>query len=57
MSFEAKMHSAYPAVGPDDTQAGGTYVNLAMTEAVVDGTSSPAPACRASRLARQFSPS
>src|SRR5713101_7073617 len=29
--------SAYPAVGPDVTQAGGTYVNLAMTEAIVDG--------------------
>ncbi len=39
-----KKCSAYPAVGPDVTQAGGTYVNLAMTEAVVDGNLVTAPA-------------
>jgi len=39
-----KKCSAYPAVGPDVTQAGGTYVNLAMTEAIVDGNLVTAPA-------------
>ena len=39
-----KKCSAYPAVGPDVNQAGGTYVNLAMTEAIVDGTLVTAPA-------------
>jgi protease I len=39
-----KKCSAYPAVGPDVTQAGGTYVNLAMTEAIVDGSLVTAPA-------------
>src|SRR5258708_405473 len=32
-----KKCSAYPAVGPDVTQAGGIFVNLAMTEAITDG--------------------
>jgi protease I len=41
---ERKKCSAYPAVGPDVTQAGGTYVNLAMTEAIADGTLITAPA-------------
>jgi len=36
--------SAYPAVGPEVTAAGGTYVNLAMTEAHVDGNLVSAPA-------------
>ena len=36
--------SAYPAVGPDVTQAGGIYVNLAMTDAVADGNLVTAPA-------------
>ena len=39
-----KKCSAYPAVGPEVTQAGGTYVNLAMTEAIVDGNLVTAPA-------------
>jgi protease I len=41
---KGKKCSAYPAVGPDVTQAGGTYVNLAMTEAVADGNLVTAPA-------------
>jgi deglycase len=42
--LEGKKCSAYPAVGPDVTQAGGTYVNLAMSEAVADGNLVSAPA-------------
>src|SRR3979411_2269483 len=34
--LEGKKGSPYPAVGPDVTQAGGMYVNLAMTEAIAD---------------------
>jgi protease I len=36
--------SAYPAVGPEVTAAGGTYVSLPMTEAHVDGNLVTAPA-------------
>jgi len=36
--------SAYPAVGPEVTSAGGTYVSVAMTEAHVDGNLVTAPA-------------
>jgi len=36
--------SAYPAVGPEVTVAGGHYVNLAMTEAHVDGNLVTGPA-------------
>jgi protease I len=39
-----KKCSAYPAVGPDVTQAGGTYVDLPMTEAIADGNLVTAPA-------------
>jgi protease I len=39
-----KKCSAYPAIGPDVTRAGGTYVNLAMTEAITDGNLVTAPA-------------
>ena len=39
-----KKCSAYPAVGPDVTQAGGTFVNLAMTEAMADGNLVTGPA-------------
>jgi protease I len=39
-----KKCSAYPAVGPDVTLAGGTYENIGMTEAVVDGNLVSAPA-------------
>ena len=42
--LKGKKCSAYPAVGPDVTQAGGTYVNLAMTEAITDGHLVTAPA-------------
>lgn len=36
--------SAYPAVGPEVTAAGGKYVNLGMTEAHVDGNLVTGPA-------------
>ena len=36
--------SAYPAVGPEVTIAGGTYVSIPMTEAHVDGNLVTAPA-------------
>ena len=42
--LQGKKCSAYPAVGPDVTRAGGTYVNLAMTDAVADGNLVTAPA-------------
>jgi protease I len=42
--LEGKKCSAYPAVGPDVTQAGGTYINLAMSEAIADGNLVTAPA-------------
>jgi protease I len=42
--LEGRKCSAYPAVGPDVSRAGGTYVNLAMTEAVRDGNLVTAPA-------------
>ena len=42
--IHGKKCSAYPAVGPDVTQAGGTYVNLAMTDAIADGNLVTAPA-------------
>src|ERR1700758_4075354 len=35
--LHGKKCSGYPAVGPEVTQAGGTYVHLAMTEAIGDG--------------------
>ena len=39
-----KSCSAYPAVGPDVTLAGGTYVSIPMDKAHVDGTLVTAPA-------------
>ena len=42
--LEGRQCSAYPAVGPDVTRAGGTYVELGMTEAVTDGNLVTAPA-------------
>jgi len=42
--LEGKRCSCYPAVSPDVTRAGGTYAEVAMTEAVVDGTLVSAPA-------------
>jgi len=41
--LEGKRCSCYPAVGPDVTRAGGTFVDVAMTEAVVDGNLVTAP--------------
>jgi protease I len=42
--LEGKKCSCYPAVGPDVTRAGGTFVDVAMTEAVVDGNLVTGPA-------------
>jgi protease I len=42
--LEGKKCSAYPAVGPDVALAGGTYISLAMTEAIADGNLVTAPA-------------
>lgn len=36
--LEGKACSAYPAVGPEVTSAGGTYVDLPVDQAHVDGT-------------------
>jgi protease I len=42
--LKGKSCSAYPAIGPDVTAAGGTYIELAMTEAHTDGNLVTAPA-------------
>lgn len=42
--LKGKKCSAYPATGPDVTVAGGTYVSLAMTEALADGNLITGPA-------------
>jgi len=42
--LRGKNCSAYPATGPDVTIAGGTYVSLPMTEALVDGNLITGPA-------------
>ena len=42
--LKGKKCSAYPATGPDVTIAGGTYVNLPMTDALVDGNLVTGPA-------------
>jgi len=42
--IEGKACSAYPAVGPDVTRAGGRYVDLPMDKAHVDGMLVTAPA-------------
>jgi protease I len=39
-----KNCSCYPAVSPDVTRAGGTFADIAMTDAVVDGNLVSAPA-------------
>ena len=39
-----KACSAYPAVGPEVTQAGGTYVDIPVDRAQVDGKLVTAPA-------------
>ena len=42
--LEGKKCSCYPAVSPDVTRAGGTFVDVPMTEAVVDGNLVSGPA-------------
>jgi protease I len=42
--LEGRKCSAYPAVAPDVTRAGGSYVQLQMSEAVADGNLVTAPA-------------
>jgi len=42
--LEGKKCSCYPAVSPEVTRAGGTFAELATTEAVVDGNLVSAPA-------------
>jgi protease I len=42
--LQGKKCSCYPAVSPDVTRAGGTFVDVAMTEAVVDGNLVSGPA-------------
>jgi protease I len=42
--LRGKKCSCYPACSPDVTNAGGTYVDVAMTEAVVDGNLVSGPA-------------
>lgn len=42
--IEGKACSAYPAVGPDVTRAGGRYVDIPMDKAHVDGMLVTAPA-------------
>jgi protease I len=42
--LEGKKCSCYPAVAPDVTRAGGTFAEVAMTEAVVDGNLVSGPA-------------
>ncbi len=41
---QGRLMSAYPAVGPEVTLAGGSYVSLGMSEAHVDGNLVTAPA-------------
>jgi protease I len=42
--LQGKRCSCYPAVAPEVTQSGGTFVDVAMTEAVVDGNLVTGPA-------------
>jgi protease I len=42
--IEGKSCSAYPAVGPDVTRAGGRFVDIPLDKAHVDGTLVTAPA-------------
>ncbi len=42
--LRGKKCSCYPAVAPDVTRAGGTFVDVAMNEAVVDGNLVSGPA-------------
>jgi protease I len=42
--LQGKRCSCYPAVGPEVTQSGGTFADVAMTEAIVDGNLVTGPA-------------
>lgn len=42
--LEGKRCSCYPAVGPEVTQAGGEFADVAVTDAVVDGNLVSGPA-------------
>ena len=42
--LQGKRCSCYPAVGPEVAQSGGTFVEVPMTEAVVDGNLVTGPA-------------
>jgi protease I len=42
--LEGRTCSCYPAISPDVTRAGGTYAEVALTDAVVDGNLVSAPA-------------
>jgi protease I len=42
--LKGKKCSCYPAVSPDVTRAGGTFVDVAMTDAVTDGNLVSGPA-------------
>jgi protease I len=42
--LQNRQCSCYPAVGPDVTRAGGKFMDVAMTEAVVDGNLVTGPA-------------
>jgi protease I len=42
--LEGRSCSAYPAVGPDVSNAGGTYMAIPVTDAYVDGNLVTAPA-------------
>jgi protease I len=42
--LKGRKCSAYPAIGPDVTTAGGTYPEIGISEAIVDGNLVTAPA-------------
>ena len=42
--LRGKKCSCYPAVSPEVTRSGGTFADIPMTEAVVDGNLVSAPA-------------
>jgi protease I len=42
--LKGRQCSCYPAVGPEVTAAGGTFADIAVTEAIVDGNLVTAPA-------------
>lgn len=48
--LKGRKCSCYPAVSPEVTRAGGTFADIAMTEAVTDGNLVTAPAWPAIQL-------